>query len=141
MSAPAVATVTVRFARPSRPEPVAVSGRIPRVARLLALAHRIDAMIQAGELHDLAHAARACGVTRPRVTQIMNLLLLAPEIQEAILDLPPVTKGREPISERSLRVVVAEFEWREQISLWKLLVPAVDRTDPGAVRSLNEQRS
>ena len=73
----------------------AATGRIPRVARTLALAHRIDGMIRAGELRNLADAARAIGVTRARMTQIVNLLLLAPEIQEAILDLPPVTYGRE----------------------------------------------
>ncbi len=52
------------------------------------------------------------------MTQIMNLLLLAPEIQEAILDLPPVTNGREPVSERALRRVVAESDWNRQLELW-----------------------
>ena len=74
------------------------TGRIPRATRMLALAHKIDGMIRTGELRDLADAARAIGVTRARMTQIANLLLLAPEIQEAILDLPPVTNGRDPVS-------------------------------------------
>ena len=35
-------------------------------------------------------------VTRARMTQIMNLLNLAPDIQEELLLLPPVTEGRDP---------------------------------------------
>ncbi len=96
----------------------AATGRIPRVARMLALAHNIDAKIRAGEFQDLADAARAIGVTRARMTQITNLLLLAPEIQEAILDLPPETNGRDPISERSLRRIVAEPDWNRQMEMW-----------------------
>ncbi len=95
------------------------TARVPRVARMLALAHKIDGMIRAGEFRDIADAARAIGVTRARMTQITSLLLLAPEIQEAILDLPPVTNGRDPVSERSLRRIVAEPDWNRQIELWK----------------------
>ncbi len=99
------------------------TGRVPRVARTLALAHRIDAKIRAGELRDLADAARAIGVTRARMTQIASLLLLAPEIQEAILDLPPVTNGRDPVSERQLRPIVAEPNWDQQLELWNEVKP------------------
>ncbi len=95
------------------------TARVPRVARTLALAHRIDAKIRAGELRDLADAARAIGVTRARMTQIASLLLLASEIQEAILDLPPVTNGRDPVSERALRQIVAEPNWTRQRLLWE----------------------
>ena len=101
--------------RPAR----TATGRIPRVARMLGLAHRIDAMIRSRELRDLADAARTLGLTRARVTQIMNLLLLAPEIQEAILTAEPIKSGRDPVSERSLRLIVAEPEWERQIELWK----------------------
>ena len=89
------------------------------MARLLALAHRLDEMIRVGELRDLVDAARACGITRARMTQIMNLLLLAPAIQEAILTIQ-ITEGRDPISERSLRSVVAEPDWEQQQKLWEV---------------------
>ncbi len=89
-----------------------------RVVRVLVLAHNIDARIRAGELRDLADAARTIKVSRARVSQIVNLLLLAPEIQEAILDLPPVTNGRDPVSERALRRIVAEPDWNRQLELW-----------------------
>ena len=100
-AAPPVTTHTVDFAASSAPRPT--QGRVPRVARQLALAHKIEAMIREGELRDLADAARAMGLTRARVTQVMNLLLLAPAIQEAILRLPPVTSGRDPVAERRFR--------------------------------------
>jgi hypothetical protein len=86
---------------------------------MLALAHKIDAMVRDGEFRDYAEAARRMGLTRARVTQITNLLLLAPQIQEAILNLPPVTNGRDPISERRLRPIVAEPEWQRQIVAWR----------------------
>ena len=97
--------------------------RIPRVVRMLALAHKIDGMIRAGELRDLADAARALGLSRARVTQLSALLLLAPEIQEAIFDLPPVMNGRDPVSERQLRPIVAEPNWDQQLELWNEVKP------------------
>ncbi len=82
-------------------------------------------MIRAGELRDLAHAAEVCGVTRARMSQITSLLLLAPEIQQAVFDLPAVTKGHDPVSERTLRPVVAESDWSRQADLWQSLCPSV----------------
>jgi len=120
--AAAVTTHTVDFQPRPAPRPtVAPTGRVPRVARLLALAHKVDAMVRAGELRDLAHAAKVMGLTRARVTQVMNLLLLAPEIQEQTLELPPVTKGRDTVTERALRRIVAEPDWHRQRELWSEL--------------------
>ena len=116
----ATSSYTVEFRRP-RPAPVAeaqLQGRVPRVARLLALAHKIDGMIRSGELKDLAHAAKVCGVTRGRMSQLMNLTLLAPAIQEAVLNLPPVVRGRDPVTERQLRPIVAEPLWERQMDRW-----------------------
>ena len=122
--APARSIYTVDFGGKSpRRATQADTGRVPRVARQLALAHRIDGMIRHGDLRDLADAARAVDVTRARMTQIMNLLMLAPEIQEAILDLPPVAKGRDPVSERRLRRIVAEPNWDRQLELWNEVKP------------------
>lgn len=56
--------------------------RIPRITRLMALAIKFQDMIDRGEVKDYADLARLGYVTRARVTQIMNLTLLAPEIQE-----------------------------------------------------------
>ncbi len=121
MTAIAARTVVhVDFA-PTTPQrrDVAPVGRVPGVARLLALAHRIDSMVRDGEIADYADAARRLNLTRARVTQIANLLLLAPKIQEAILSLPPITEGRDPITERQLRPITAEPDWNKQLSMWR----------------------
>ncbi len=121
MTASAVTTVVrVDFAptTPQRPDG-APTGRVPRVARLLALAHRIDRLVEDGAIADYAEAAKRLGLTRARVTQIANLLLLAPKIQEAVLDMPLVTDGRDPITERQLRPVAAEPDWNRQLTMWR----------------------
>ena len=96
----------------------ASTGRVPRVARLLALAHKIDRKVRGGEFKDLADAARRLGLTRARVSQITNLLLLSPETQEAILDLP-LTTGRDPVTERQLRPIAVEPDWNRQLTMWR----------------------
>ncbi len=92
--------------------------RVPRVARLLALAHHFEGLIRGGDVRDYAELARVGHVSRARLTQIMDLLLLAPEIQEEVLFLAPVVEGRDPVDERGLRRVVGELEWRRQRRLW-----------------------
>ena len=94
-------------------------GTVPRISRLMALAIRFDRLIKAGELADQADLARLGNVTRARVTQIMNMLQLAPDIQEDILFLPRTVKGRDPIREIMIRPIAAELEWRKQRRLWK----------------------
>ena len=89
-------------------------GRVPRVTRLLALSHRIDEMIRSGEIRDWADAARLTGVTRARMTQIANLLLLAPRIQEGILNLSLAIQGHDPVTEHALREVAAHADWQQQ---------------------------
>lgn len=73
-----------------------------RVARLLALALSIQRAIEAGVIQDQAEAARRLGITRARVTQISDLTLLSPRIQEAVLAMQTMD-GAEPITERGLR--------------------------------------
>jgi hypothetical protein len=83
---------------------------VPRIARLLALAIRFDRLLRAEEFRDYAELARLGRVTRARMTQIMKLLDLAPDIQEQILFLP-IVKG---LNERNLRPVVSRVDWQEQ---------------------------
>lgn len=101
------------------PEPSVVNReRVPRVSRLMALAIRIDGLIASGAIHDQAEAAHVGHVTRARMTQILNLLHLAPDIRLAVLNLPPTTHGRDPIVERHLRPVAAEVDWDRQREMW-----------------------
>lgn len=93
-------------------------GRIPRISRLMALAIRFERLVATGEVRDYAELASLGHVTRARVTQIMNLLCLAPDIQEALLFLPTVEQGREPIKEWMIRPLCAIPDWRKQRKLW-----------------------
>lgn len=96
----------------------APAGRVPRLSRLMALAIRIEGLVRDGIISDYAAAAELGHVTRARMSQITNLLNLAPDIQEALLFLPPVESGRDPITERQFRSVLASSDWREQRSRW-----------------------
>lgn len=102
------------------PEP-APKGRVPRVSRLMALAIRFDKLLRDGAVPNQSELARLVHVTQPRMTQILNLLHLAPDIQEAILFLPPVAAGRDPVTERDLRTLAAEVAWRRQRPAWRRL--------------------
>lgn len=106
-------------APPAPPPPV--FGRVPRIARLMALALRFERLVESGEVRDYAELARLGHVTRARMTQIMNLLNLAPDIQEEVLFLPPVESGRDPIRELHLRPIAATPDWRKQRAMWQHL--------------------
>ena len=96
-----------------------VCHRVPRVAKLMALAIRFDQLVSDGVVANYAELARLGRVTRARLTQIMNLLNLAPDIQEEILFLKSPKYGRDPITERQLRPIVAVADWRQQRRMWQ----------------------
>jgi hypothetical protein len=99
----------------------APAGRMPRVTRLLLPAHYFQRMLDRGEVQDLADLARRYGISRARVTQIMGLTLLAPDIQQAILFLPLVAKGADPITAIDLRKAGRPTRWAEQRVAWASL--------------------
>jgi hypothetical protein len=104
-----------------KPVSNATVGRVPRIARLLALAHRFDRLIREGVVTDYAELGRLGHVTRARVSQIMNLLYLAPDIQEEILFLPPTERGRDPIILADLQPIAIALDWRTQRRHWRTL--------------------
>jgi hypothetical protein len=85
----------------------------------MALAIRFQGMLDRGEVRNYAELARLGHVTRARVTQIMNLLNLAPDIQEAILFLPEVTGGLDPVKEWHVRPIMVEVRWGRQRRTWR----------------------
>jgi hypothetical protein len=89
------------------------TARPARVAVTLALAHRIRNEILSGGIQSQADAARKLGLTRARLSQILELTNLAPEIQEEILFLEVIDR-REPLRERALRGVLRASAWAEQ---------------------------
>jgi hypothetical protein len=78
------------------------------IARLLALAHLVERLVEAGELKDYAHAARQLGMAKSHMTHVTNLLSLAPDIQEAILN------GQLVIAEQRLRGSCRLTAWGDQ---------------------------
>ena len=99
----------------------AATGKLPRIARLMALAIKFDGLLRDGVVRDYADLARLGHVTRARMTQIMNLLNLAPDIQEEILFLPKTMTGCDPVSERNLRRLTAIVRWNRQRKAWREL--------------------
>ncbi|NPU98316.1 MAG: hypothetical protein HPY51_14040 [Candidatus Omnitrophica bacterium] len=82
-------------------------GNLLRISNLMALAIRFDGLVRRGKVRDCADLTRLGCVTRARITQIMNLFNLAPDIQEAILFLPQTVKGRYRIREKEIRPIAA----------------------------------
>ena len=97
---------------------LAQSGRIPRIARLVALASRMQTMIDSGQVESFQQLAELGRISQPRMTQIMSLLNLAPDIQEELLYLPEVIQGKAAIHEKLLRPLTTEMDWRVQRRMW-----------------------
>jgi hypothetical protein len=108
-----------RRVTPATTEPKPVEpGRVPRISRLMAVAIRLERMLRTGEVSDIHELACLGHVTQPRMSQILALTLLAPDIQEELLHLPRVTKGKSAIHEKMLRPLAAEIDWARQREMW-----------------------
>jgi len=113
-----------RLQHGERPRPAPVGpGRMQRVTKLMALAIRFQRLVSEGAVRDYADLARLGNVTRARMTQIMNLLHLAPDIQEAVLFLPKVHGGHDRITERDVRPICAASDWAVQRRMWRKVCP------------------
>lgn len=103
--------------------PGAVPARREVVRRPAAVAVRLaqalswHEAVQGGRYPSFAALARAEGIAPQRLTQILDLTMLAPEIQEAVLFLES-EDGVEPISERAVRVIAADVDWSKQRTRW-----------------------
>jgi DNA invertase Pin-like site-specific DNA recombinase len=104
--------------------------RVPRIARLLALALRFEELIRSGVVSNYTALAQVGRVSRSRVTQMTGLLNLAPDIQEEILFLGPEEAKLLRISEPSLRKLSSVLDWEQQRVLWRIQRQAWDRTQP-----------
>jgi hypothetical protein len=124
-----------RLRQGKAPTPIPIQpGCIPRISRLMALAIHFDKLVRQGAVRDYADLARLGGVSRARVSQIMALLDLAPSIQEEILFLPRSLDGRDAVTERQLRGIVAETDWSRQLRLWATIcVPILPRVSASGV--------
>jgi hypothetical protein len=105
-----------------KPKKSSAPAKLPHITKLMALAIRLEHLLATGEVKDQAEIARTAGITRARVTQIINLTQLAPDIQEAILNLEPTTDPVPRFREREVRTIAILPYWEKQRVLWKRLV-------------------
>jgi hypothetical protein len=118
-------SIPIHLATPSHrtivregPKPARPTARIARVSRLLALAYHFQDLLDTGVVRTQMELAALTKLTTARITQIMNLLFLAPDIQEQILFMPPITQGQPAVTERDLRQVLKTVVWSEQRERW-----------------------
>ena len=104
------------------PQPV----RLSRVARLMALALRFEMLLRNGVVANYAELARLGHVSCARISQILNLLHLAPDIQEELLFLTRKGQGRDPTHLARLQPIAAQFDWARQRRLWREVRAATD---------------
>jgi hypothetical protein len=130
LASPPAAAAMMDVERPA----VVPTARLRRVTQLLALAHRFADLLARGEVASMAELARVGRVTRARLSQIMDLTLLAPDIQEEILSLGPVDRGRDPVTMRALLTVAHLPAWPDQRRRWRALRDrASSDVEPGPV--------
>jgi len=108
---------------PKEPKP-------PRVAELLKKAIEWQALLDAGKVASQVEIASSEGITCARVSQVLGMLRLAPEIQERVLTLPASVR-RTAITERLLRPITGITDHRDQIQeFYKLLKHAAIPVKP-----------
>ncbi len=105
--------------------PVIPAGRVPRISRLLALAHHCFRLVQSGAIINQSELAHFGQISTTRMTQIMWLDNLAPDIQGEILFLPRTTQGRDSIKEADIRRIAKTLDWSKQRQMWKQMKTTV----------------
>jgi hypothetical protein len=105
--------------------------QLSRVARLMALALRFEHLLRRGEVSSYAELARLGRVSCARISQILNLLQLAPDIQEKLLFLARNGCGRDPIHLARLQPIAAKLDWARQRRLWREFLAAAGSAPPG----------
>jgi hypothetical protein len=131
--------MNIKFTLPSRrgvpppaftPEPLCEPHVRPhRLARVLALAHRLDGLVRSGDVSDHRELARLGHISPARICQYMTLLHLAPAIQEYLLFL--AAGEASPISESGLRRMAREPLWDRQ----RLVFGSLFRSGPNQART------
>jgi hypothetical protein len=104
----------------------------------MALALHLEGLVQEGKVKNYAELGRLGHVSRSRITHFMNLLLLAPDIQEQLLFLPVVNQGRDPIHLRRLQPVAKVLDWSRQRPMWAALLQ--DRAELALLQKTQRNR-
>lgn len=106
-------TIVEAGTQPEQPTPA----RLPRITKMMALAIRLDHLIKSGQVTDQAELARVGYVSRARLTQIMNLLCLASDIQEELLF---TDTKKNNLKEQDLRLIASITSWKKQREAWNI---------------------
>ncbi len=93
-------------------------GKIPRITRLMALAIHCNELLRTGQITNQSELARYAQITPARMTQILTLLNLAPNIQEELLFLLRTTVGRGDVQEKDVRRIAMDLDWKRQREMW-----------------------
>ena len=99
------------------------STRLPRITRLMALALRYESLLEKGLVKTHQELADLAGVERSQISTILRFRLLAPDIQEWLLNLPETEKGNDPIGMIELRSIAANASWKKQRDQLHRLIP------------------
>ena len=88
--------------------------RLPRITRLMALAIKYEQLLKSGEIYGQEALARLAGIDRSLISRILRLRLLSPRIQEQLLNLSEITKGREELGLTKLIPLTRIHSWSKQ---------------------------
>jgi DNA invertase Pin-like site-specific DNA recombinase len=92
----------------------------PTVRKQLLLAHQIQHIIEEDRAKDLHQVAGWLNMHKSRLDQVMSLLFLCPKIQEEIVQ--ENSTDLSFISERAIRSISEEHEWKKQEETWEELI-------------------
>ena len=110
-------------------QPIQVRPQLARATRLMALAIRFGELLAQHPELSYTDLARLTSVSRSRITQILNLLHLAPDLQERLLFLAPNPRGRDRIHEPALRKLTQIDDWNEQRRQFEAMFGAANRDE------------
>jgi len=111
---------TVDLKKVKHPKPTGQDPQIkkePRLRQSLILAHQLQSLFREGKASDYTQVAKWLNVTHARICQLLNLVLLAPEIQEEIL-----LSGEDEIdqlTEHRIQKIPMTVDWQKQKEMWK----------------------
>lgn len=106
--------------------------RPAQVAQMLAFAHGLNEAIDRGQWVDQSDAAGHFGLSRARISQLLRLTYLAPDIQETILHLEAID-GLEPMSGRAVLAISRSISWVEQRAQWIQLMEEISEIESALV--------
>ena len=87
----------------------------------LCIRYPLYTSVQTGAIINQSELAHFGQISTTRMTQIMWLDNLAPDIQEEILFMPRTTQGRDSIKEADLRPIAKTLDWDKQRKMWRAL--------------------